>query len=88
MTRQKLPLVIVEWLDANTESGWTAVKDIKHEPTPIRTVGWLLSQTDKCLVMFSSHTDDGDAGEVTTIPAPWIQTVKKLRGNTLTIKKE
>ena len=86
--KQKLPLVIVDWLDANTESGWQTIKDIKHEPTLIRTVGWLLSQDDKCLVMFSSYTEDGDAGEVTTIPAPWVQKVKPLRGNTLTVKKD
>jgi hypothetical protein len=38
--------------------------------------------------MFSSYTEDGDAGEVTTIPAPWVQKVKRLRGNSLEITKE
>lgn len=86
--KQKLPLVIIDWLDANTASGWTDLKDIKSAATKVRTVGWLLKQDETNLVVFSSYTEDDAAGEVTTIPAPWVQSIKTLRGNQLPIKKD
>lgn len=84
--KRKLPLVIVEWGDASTQSGWTGLADIKAAPVLVKTVGWLLSETEQCIVMFSSFTKDQDAGEVTTIPAAWVQSVKRLRGNPLVIE--
>ena len=83
--KRKLPLVIVEWLDASTTSGWTDLSEVKAAPVKVKTVGWLYSEIDQCITLFSSMTADQALGEVTTIPAPWITSIKRLRGNPLVI---
>ena len=86
--KRRLPLVIVTWVDASTQSGWTDLHEIKANPVKVKTVGWLLSETDQCVTLFSSFTQDQAAGEVTTIPAPWVTSIKRLRGNPLAVEGE
>lgn len=88
MKKQKYPLVLVVWSDANTVGGWQAPKELKPVPTRSVTVGWLLEEHDHYLVIFSSYNADGDISDATTIPGAWIVEKKVLRGNAATIKEK
>ena len=83
--KRKLPLVIAIWRDASTTAGWTSLDEAKAAPVEVTTVGWLLSQDELSVSLFSSITKDQALGELTTIPAPWVISIKKLRGNRMVV---
>lgn len=53
-------LVLIEWIDSfGCSSTWQELDDIE-KPTPMicRSVGWLLSDDDKCVVIVPHVTDE------------------------------
>lgn len=65
----KLKIVVIEWVDAEADSGWTA-DDPHKEPYVMKTVG-LLVRKDKNFVVHASTYDRenhvwGDRGKIPT----------------------
>lgn len=78
----------IVWCDAVTAQGWEA-HDEAHEVHECRSVGWLIKETKKEIVLaadisLSSAEEDGTPTEVETnrriaIPKSWILSRKKVK---------
>lgn len=77
-----MKLVIVEWLDAVSEAhaGWKALDKIRENaPIPMKSVGWIVSNTKSHVTLVSSldkGQSEGD-GDV-TIPKGMVQKIIEL----------
>jgi hypothetical protein len=85
---KKIPLVYVEWEDAQfLQHGWAGIDDIKSlgiEPAIIRTAGWLLEKNKNYIlvagsVAISLDMDNG-ASDVMKIPAGMVRKFKEVKG--------
>ncbi len=83
-SRPRRPLVLVEWIDSHSGSGWQPLDEIEKaaEPVYCRSVGWLVAQGNgtKVLVAHISGERNGNLrlfgkGEI-TIPE---KAILKLR---------
>ena len=78
------PLVEVKWYDATGDSGWQDInKALLSKPARPVSLGYKLMQNRNKIIIFSDYiVDDEDGtltiGNVTTIPAAWIQTVAEI----------
>ena len=78
------PLVEVKWYDATGDSGWQDInKALLSKPARPVSLGYKLMQNRNKIIIFSDYiVDDEDGtltiGNVTTIPAAWIQTVTEI----------
>ena len=72
------PLVIVTWVDAATDNGWTDT-DEAHDFTPpeCMTVGYLLADKPDHVVLAQSHGGD-EMGNRWTIPRGMISLIRTL----------
>jgi hypothetical protein len=53
------PFIFVTWLDVTAnERDWKCVEDINGELIPITSVGFLIKQTDKTIIIASSVSKD------------------------------
>ena len=43
--------VMVTWEDAHTSGGWHIVSDVTDELTTVYTLGWLIQQTERAVVV-------------------------------------
>ena len=61
MTKQTLPLVIVQWADAWTNEMSVTLEDAKasHKPMAVETIGWLLVDDEVGVSLANEHFDDG-----------------------------
>jgi hypothetical protein len=78
-------LVMVEWLDATTQNGWSPAED-RREPERCLTVGWLLRDDEIAISIAASlgFDDDGEingVNAVTTIPHGMVHRIKKVKVN-------
>ena len=65
---QILQKVELEWLDTTANDEWNTIEDCKQkELTLVKTIGYLLRETDEKVVVCHSYTDDDDA-DCTVIP--------------------
>lgn len=75
MTR--FPLVYVEWIDAVSAARWCPVDELTADPSPCRTVGWIVKENDQALCLAqtmsgeTSETDESVLGRL-VIPKAWI----------------
>ena len=51
-------LVQVDWIDAQTEHGWKKKSEINDKLEPTTTVGFLVKQTTKAVVIASTVSDE------------------------------
>ena len=78
------PLVEVKWYDATGDSGWQDInKAMLSKPARPVSLGYKLLQTKEKIIIFTGYiVDDEDGsltvGNVTTIPAAWIQDVTEI----------
>ena len=83
-TIEDYPLVEVKWNDATGESGWMDINKAKiSKPAKPVALGYLLEKTKEKLIIFTDYiVDDEDGtltvGNVTTIPAAWVQDVTEI----------
>ena len=70
----KYPLIEVVWDDASTDNGWEAPPDALKEELAV-TVGFLIRETDKHLLIASSYDDNHTNGRI-QIPKGMIMTRK------------
>ena len=79
MSKSKLQLVHVEWLDIKSESGWFRPEvAAAFEPIKCRDVGWVLRHDERALVLARSRNDEGDVGDVCIIPAGCVVRVTRM----------
>ena len=78
------PLVEVKWYDATGDSGWQDInKAMLSKPARPVSLGYKLLQTKEKIIIFTDYiVDEEDGtltiGNVTTIPAAWIQDVSEI----------
>ena len=78
------PLVEVKWYDATGDSGWQDInKAMLSKPASPVSLGYKLLQNRDKIIIFSDYiVDEEDGtltiGNVTTIPAAWIQDVSEI----------
>ena len=78
------PLVEVKWYDATGDSGWQDInKAMLSKPARPVSLGYKLLQNRDKIIIFSYYiVDEEDGtltiGNVTTIPAAWIQDVSEI----------
>ncbi len=75
----RLQLVLVEWLDIESFSGWYTKKEARAlEPVKCRDTGWILHRDDNKLVLFRSRNSGGQVGDVAVLPVGVIVRVTPL----------
>ena len=71
----------VDWLDATGATEWTTEAEaVLSAPALVTTIGVILVQDKQRVVIAGTlgHGGDGSVGDVTTVPAPWVQSIKPL----------
>jgi len=75
------PLVMVEWDDAESTSDWMGADTFKAERLACRSVGWLLEDLDRYVVVAGTvayQAGSDDVRCVMTIPRGCIRTMRRL----------
>lgn len=74
-------VVEVSWFDANARGAWGSASDyMQHSIAPVLTVGYLLKQDKKeVIVVQSVGADFDDCNGAIAIPLSWIAKMKVLR---------
>jgi hypothetical protein len=82
----KIKLVHVEWLDSHSTDGWKPFGEMANDATPAacRTVGWLVYENAKAIMLVASVIDQHHvypAGTGTmTIPRKCIKSMRTIGG--------
>ena len=77
-------LVKVKWFDATGDAGWQDInKAIMSEPVRPVSLGYVLLHTKAKIILFTDYIvneedDTLTVGNVTTIPAAWIQEITNI----------
>lgn len=81
-----MKLVLVEWVDSNGGGGWqsqeAAVREAAADPLTCETVGWLLDDTDRYLLVAPNRTVGrkvGQVGDPMQIPHVAVVAVRELK---------
>lgn len=74
-----MKVVHIEWLDSQTEDGWTAKDDVTSALELTHTVGFLVHENDLCLVVAHSMDAQTDSfNGLITIPRQAIERQRTL----------
>lgn len=76
---EKRPLVVVEWDDVSSYSGWELEKDALEKEKPFRAkmVGWQIRRNKDLLVVATAFSDDECNGR-RYIPGGCIRSIRRL----------
>ena len=78
------PLVEVKWLDCLADNSWMSIdKAVAAKPAVAISIGYKILQAREKITIFTDYIiDDEDGsltvGNVTTIPAAWVQEVTEI----------
>jgi hypothetical protein len=76
---KKWPLVIVEWDDTSTNTGWDEEReDYTKEALSCISVGWKLKSTRKHIVITPMRTVEGRCNDRQIIPRGCIKSIKRI----------
>lgn len=76
---KKLPLVMVEWVDARGYAAWQPFYEARDQPlVHCVCIGVLLSKDREKIVIGSAYNGVDDWAEVTSIPRTWQVKITKL----------
>lgn len=64
-------LEVVYWYDACTVHGWQEPPDEGYEPSRCMSVGWVIQDNKKALVLAPNRHED-QIGDPTVIPKSWV----------------
>tara|TARA_B110000285_G_C14824169_1_gene467894 strand:+ start:380 stop:682 length:303 start_codon:yes stop_codon:yes gene_type:complete len=89
MKKKKVPgkifnykLVQVTWIDATSSSEWMSEKKgCKLEAATCHSIGYLLFENSKKLILFADYNEDEDGldiGNVNVIPKSWVTEVTEI----------
>ena len=66
---ENLPLELIEWRDAGGEGGgWLHPNDVDDENPIIRSIGWVVKETQNNVTLAMDLADDGDTNTRGRIP--------------------
>ena len=75
-------LVQVDWLDAEAEALWTAIKDVTRKPDEVHSVGFVLEDNEACIVIAADVGNKFDPEQTVNrtmvIPRGMIVKVRRL----------
>lgn len=75
-----MKLVLIEWTDCHCEDMWTVEEDaVNLEPILVKSVGFLLKETDTKVVLSAMFTERDTLSMVQCIPRGSIVTMKELQ---------
>lgn len=75
---KRIPLILVEWLDARTWLGWRTWDEALEGTVPVcESAGWLIQDTDIQVKLVGSRCDD-QVGEVTALPTKMVRGIWRL----------
>ena len=66
---RRVQLVVIEWLDIQSNAEWHEGDPGTANPATCVTVGWLVFENDDKLVLADSRARDGEWGGLTVIPS-------------------
>lgn len=72
-------LVVVTWLDIQSDPRWTDESPSKATPARCITAGFLVYKDDKKIVLADSKAQDGDWGGLHVFPAAVVVKITNLR---------
>jgi len=81
----KYPIVLVEWIDASSRSGWMSMEDALNCTVPlVYQIGFMIKKDEEKVVLISAwgpHKDDTDVeiADRHQIPRCMIKRITKLR---------
>lgn len=81
MKKNNHPIVVVEWFDALNDVEWRDIKTLRSPTTTahaVRSVGFLVHQTKRVIVLAHGVDNDGAAESTMTIPRDWCQKIKRI----------
>lgn len=74
--------VEVTWLDAEAQSGWGAIREVRDKPVPVKSLGFVLHDNDEAIVLAGDVgeklTEDEDVNRTMIIPRGMVQKVRRL----------
>lgn len=72
--------ILVTWFDAVSQDEWTDIEEAKKlEPHVITTLGWLVFEDEKRLVVSCSHDKEREAvASSWAIPKSWVVEIKEI----------
>lgn len=72
----------VAWHDAKAAGGWKSINErTKEQPVLIHSVGYLLHEDAKKLVLAQNLADTGSYADTIVIPVGWIKSRKYLNSD-------
>jgi|TARA_R110002020_G_scaffold347389_1_gene561051 hypothetical protein len=79
-TKDKFKLVLVEWSDAmDFDNGWHDLKKVQAAKVEqVMSVGWIVTEDDKHIVLSSDFCSDCTSGRAIAIPKDWCQKITPL----------
>lgn len=76
---KKYPLVIIEWDDVGTVSGWENIKESQQlKPFRAKTVGWEIHKDKENIVLATALDNDGDCNGRRVIPRGCIRGIRRI----------
>ena len=77
----KYPIVSVRWTDAHTTDAWRSIEEaLEDEPAFVTTVGFLLEDSKKRVLVASTLSADELISSTMEIPKGMVVKITKLRG--------
>jgi len=74
-----MKIVLVEWFDSATEYGWQRKDLFDDRITNCQSVGFLIKETDKVVVVTLNRSDNGRYADAITIPKQSIKRIRQLK---------
>jgi len=76
---RKLPLIIVEWDDITTNSGWKDEReDCTHRRITCTSVGWKVKSTRSHIVITPMRDGKGECDDRQIIPRGCIRSIRRI----------
>ena len=83
----KTPIVIITWIDAETTHGWQDNSDTDTSHTEVLTIGFLISEDEKSVVVASSVSDTSNNSRM-KIPRGMILSMTEIAAPKKTVRKK
>lgn len=78
--RQRSQLFVVKWTDILSDPSWLSGPVSAVQPATCVSVGWLVYEDDKKIVLADSRAMDGDWGGLTVIPVGVVVSRTRVSG--------
>lgn len=76
--KERIPIVVVDWHDAFTHDEWTSSNTEADQDYLCRSVGFLVKQSTKRIIIAQTLAAEGRQTNTLTIPRPWVRRMRKV----------